>query len=44
MNVSEPGLDTLVVGTSQLAGVHDVSTKYVADLTRAGVLEPVSIN
>jgi phage terminase Nu1 subunit (DNA packaging protein) len=29
------------VGTSELAGVLDVSTKYVADLTRGGVLEPV---
>lgn len=35
MSVSEADLDGLVVGTSQLAGVLDVSTKYVAELTAA---------
>lgn len=35
MSVSERELDTLVVRTSQLAGVLRVSTKYVADLTQA---------
>jgi hypothetical protein len=33
MNVSEGDLDGIVVTSSQLAGVLDVSTKYVADLT-----------
>ena len=41
MNVSEADLDGIVVTSSQLAGVLDVSTKYVAGLTRAGVLEPL---
>ena len=41
IHVSEADLDRIVVTSSQLAGVLDVSTKYVADLTRAGVLEPL---
>ena len=38
MNVSEVELDELMVGTSQLAAVLDISGKYVAELTRAAVL------
>jgi phage terminase Nu1 subunit (DNA packaging protein) len=41
MIVPQTDLDGIVVGTTQLAGVLDVSTKYVADLTRQGVLEPL---
>jgi hypothetical protein len=39
MTVSEAELDALVVGTSQLAAVLDVSVAHISDLTRAGVLE-----
>jgi phage terminase Nu1 subunit (DNA packaging protein) len=41
MIVPQTDLDGIIVGTTQLAGVLDVSTKYVADLTRQGVLEPL---
>jgi hypothetical protein len=34
-------LDELIVGTTELAGVLDVSTNYIQDLTRRGVLEPL---
>jgi phage terminase Nu1 subunit (DNA packaging protein) len=41
MAASEAELDALVVGTAQLVGILDVSTNYVQDLTRRGVLEPL---
>jgi phage terminase Nu1 subunit (DNA packaging protein) len=41
MAASEADLDALVVGTAQLAGMLDVSTNYIQDLTRRGVLEPL---
>ena len=41
MTVSETDLDSLVVGTSQLASTLDVSKNYVVVLTREGVLEPL---
>ena len=41
MTVSEADLEAIVVGTSQLAAALDVSTTYVADLTRSGILEPL---
>jgi hypothetical protein len=40
MTVSEADLNGLV-GRSQLAGALGVSTKYVADLTRRGILKPL---
>jgi hypothetical protein len=44
MAASEAELDALVVGTAQLAGILDVSTNYVQDLTRRGLLEPLRPN
>ena len=41
MAASEAELLALVVKTAQLAGILDVSTNYVQDLTRRGVLEPL---
>jgi hypothetical protein len=41
MTVSEADLEAIVVGTSQLAAALDVSTTYIADLIRQGVLEPL---
>jgi phage terminase Nu1 subunit (DNA packaging protein) len=41
MTVSETDLEAVVVGTSQLAAILDVSTTHISDLTRAGVLEPL---
>jgi phage terminase Nu1 subunit (DNA packaging protein) len=41
MVVSETDLDELIVATPQLAGVLDVYTKHVAELTRRGILEPL---